>query len=97
MPRIAVPNRVRDPLPYKVDDGLGDVGAQVNVQVLKRLAGHQGIRACFSRDSAPRVGQGLLLGETRAHMHEMQKFTASYGIGVLDVKAPETWTANAHV
>ena len=56
-----MPNRVRDPLPYKIDDRLGDVGAQVHVQVLKRLAGHQGIRACFSRDSAPRVGQGLLL------------------------------------
>ena len=94
---MAVPNCVRDALPYKVDDGLGDVGTQVNVQILKRLTGHQGIRTCFSRDSTPRVGQGLLLCETCAHMHEMQKFTASYSIGVLDVKTPKTRTTNAHV
>ena len=92
-----MPNRVRDPLPYKVDDGLLDTGTQINVQILECLAFHKGIRTCLARDGTPRVGQRLLLCETRAYMHEMQKFTASYGIGVLDVKAPETWTTNAHV
>ena len=75
--RRAVPNCVRDALPYKVDDGLGDVGTQVNVQILKRLTGHQGIRTCFSRDSTPRVGQGLLLCSNFARMPELHTGSAA--------------------